>query len=67
MPSGLLLFCHCAFLFFHWEWGKPCNNAGLLMESWRWRCSLSHSKKPRLWVTTVWHISTCCFVATWTL
>lgn len=33
MPTGLLLFCHCAFLFFHWERGKPCNNVGLLMEA----------------------------------
>lgn len=34
MPSGLLLFATVLFFFFfHWEWGKPCNNGGLLMES----------------------------------
>lgn len=52
--------------FFHWKRGKPCNNGGLLKKAGS-EDVVSHSKKPRLWVTKVWHISTCCFVATWTL
>lgn len=49
MPSGLLLFGHCAFFYFlyYWERGKPCNNGGLLMKAGS-EDVVSHSKEPRL-------------------